>query len=51
MVEVAYASPRKAGLALSGGNNYINMNLNQLDSQYWLLGDAQADLVAQTPRR
>ena len=46
MVELAYAGSKGTNLALPGGNNYINRNLNQLDRQYWALGDA---LLATSP--
>ena len=46
LVEVAYAGSKGSNLALPGGNNNINMNLNQLESQYWSLGPA---LMATSP--
>jgi hypothetical protein len=48
MVELAYAGSKGSNLALPGGNNYINQNLNQLDSKYWSLGDA---LLAPSPAK
>ena len=46
LVEVAYAGSKGTNLPLPGGNNNINMNLNQLESQYWSLGSA---LMATSP--
>jgi len=46
LVEVAYAGSKGSNLALPGGNNNINMNLNQLESQYWSLGSG---LMATSP--
>jgi outer membrane receptor protein involved in Fe transport len=46
MVELSYAGSKGSNLPLPGGNNNINMNLNELESQYWALGDA---LLATSP--
>jgi hypothetical protein len=46
MVEVAYAGSKGSNLALAGGNNYINYDYNELEQQYWSLGNA---LLATSP--
>ncbi len=46
LVELAYAGSKGSNLPLAGGNNYINYNMNQLDSEYWSLGPA---LLATSP--